>query len=75
MRIGSGFVLQCFGARYLFDSLQRASDDVSSVISFPQVLRQLRTAGPKVLVLGAEPPDPQELAAGDAVFTVTWVCL
>ena len=74
MRIGSGFVLQCFGARYLFDSLQRASDDVSSVISFPQVLRQLRTAGPKVLVLGAERPDPQELTEGDVVFTVTRVC-
>ena len=75
VRIGSGFVLQCFGARYLFDSLQCAGDDVSRVIPFPQVLRQLQTAGPKVLVLGAEPPDPQELAAGDAVFTVTWVCL
>ena len=72
--IGSGIVLQCFGARYLFNSLQCAGDDVSRVIPFPQVLRQLQTAGPKVLVLGAEPPDPQELAEGDVVFTVTWVC-
>ena len=64
MRIGSGFVLQCFGARYLFDSLQRASDDVSSVISFPQVLRHLRTADPKVLVLVAEPSDPQNWLRG-----------
>ena len=72
-----GFVLQCFRARYLFDSLQCAGDDVSRVIPFPQVLRQLQTAGPKVLVLGAEPSDPQELTEGDegdVAFTVTWVC-
>ena len=71
VRIGSGFVLQCFGTRYLFDSLQFSGDDVSRVIPFPQVLRQLQTAGPKVLVLGAEPPDPQELAEGYVVFKVT----
>ena len=29
VRIGSGFVLQWFGARYLFDSLQCAGDDVN----------------------------------------------
>ena len=74
VRIGSGFVLQWFGARYLFDSLQRAGDDVSRVIPFPQVLSRLPTADPKVLVLGAEPPDPQELAEGHVVFTVTRVC-
>ena len=71
MRIGSGFVLQWFGARYLFDSLQCAGDDVNRVVPFPQVLRQLQTAGPKVLVLGAAPPDPQELTEGDVVFRVS----
>ena len=77
MRIGSGFVLQWFGARYLFDSLQCAGDDVSRVSPFSQERHHLQTAGPKVLVLGAEPPDSQEPAEGDegdAVFTKTWVC-
>ena len=73
-RIGFGLVLQCLGARYLFDPLQCVGDDVSRVSPFPQVLRQLQTANPKVLVLGAEPPDPQELTEGDVVFTMTWVC-
>ena len=64
VRIGSGFVLQWFGARYLFDSLQRAGDDVSRVIPFPQVLSRLPTADPKVLVLVAEPSDPQNWLRG-----------
>ena len=72
MSIGFVFVLQCFGARYLFDPLQCAGDEVSRVSPFPQVLRHLQTAGLKVL--GTEPPDPQELTEGDVVFIVTWVC-
>ena len=63
-----------FWCEVIVYSLQCAGDDVSRVIPFPQVLRQLQTAGPKVLVLGAEPSDPQELTEGDVVFIVTWVC-
>ena len=62
------------GEGYFFDSLQCAGDGVSRVSPFPQVLRHLLTAHPKVFVLGAEPFDPQELAEGDAVFTVMWMC-
>ena len=62
------------GKRHLFDSFQCAGDDVSRVSPFPQVLRHLLTADPKVFVLGAEPSDPQELAEGDVVFTVMWMC-
>ena len=45
-------------------------DGVLGIGPFPQVLRHLRAADPKVLVLRVDTPRPQELAEGNSLDSV-----
>ena len=65
-----GLVSQYLVARCLLHSLQCARDGVCRVGPFPQVLRHLRAADTKVLVLIADTLQPQELTQRDIAFTV-----